>query len=245
MKYVGIITAMTEELDAVKKIMNEEKDYKTINGIEVVIGKIQSTPCVVTICGAGKVNAARITQLLIDKFDIDYIINVGVAGSLSYRLKIGDIVIGKKVVQHDFDITAFGHSKGYIPGVGNEVRSDRELVEKFQTAIDNIEKRIYNIELGTIATGDIFVTDVAMKDKIASKFRAICVEMEAGAIAQICKLGNVPFIIIRSISDTPNGDNAKDYDQYIKLAAKRSANILREFFIKEKELKENEIEELT
>ena len=236
MKYVGIITAMNEELEAVKKIMEDEKEYKTINGLEVVIGKIQGKNCVVTICGAGKVNAARTTQILIDKFDIEYIINVGVAGSLSFDLKIGDVVIGKKIVQHDFDITAFGHSKGYVPGVGNEVRSDRELVEKFQTAIDNLEKRMYNVKMGIIATGDIFVTEVAMKDKIASKFRADCVEMEAGAIAQICKLGNVPFIVIRSISDSPNGDNAKDYDNYIKLASKRSANMLKEFFVKEKEI---------
>ena len=236
MKYVGIITAMNEELEAVKKIMEDEKEYKTINGLEVVIGKIQGKNCVVTICGAGKVNAARTTQILIDKFDIEYIINVGVAGSLSFDLKIGDVVIGKKIVQHDFDITAFGHSKGYVPGVGNEVRSDRELVEKFQTAIDNLEKRMYNVKIGIIATGDIFVTEVAMKDKIASKFRADCVEMEAGAIAQICKLGNVPFIVIRSISDSPNGDNAKDYDNYIKLASKRSANMLKEFFVKENEI---------
>ncbi len=235
MKYVGIITAMTEELEAVKKIMEPEKERKAINGIDMLIGKICGVDCVVTICGAGKVNAARTTQILIDKFDIEYIINVGVAGALGYKLKVGDVVIGKKIVQHDFDITAFGHSKGYVPGVGNEIKSDGNLVEKFETAIDDLESRTYNVITGIVATGDIFVTEVAMKDKIASKFRADCVEMEGAAIAQICKLGDVPFIVIRSISDSPNGHNELDYNEYLKLASKRSANILKEYFEKEHE----------
>ena len=239
MKYVGIITAENEELEAVKKIMEEEKEFKYINGMELIIGKIQSKNCVLTKSGVGKVNAARTTQILIDKFDIEYVINVGVAGALNYKLDIGDVVIGTKVVQHDFDITAFGHSKGYVPGVGNEVLCDRELVDKFKVAIDNLEKRMYNIEYGTIATGDIFVTEVAMKDKIRSKFKADCVEMEGGAIAQICKLADVPFIAIRSISDSPNGNNENDYNQYLKLASKRSANMLKKFFIKEGDVESN------
>ena len=234
MKYVGIITALEEEFEDVRKMM-EEKERKNILGVEVVIGKIQDIDCILTISGAGKVNAARTTQILIDKFEIDYIINIGVAGAIGYNIKIGDVIIGKKIVQHDFDITAFGHSKGYVPGVGNEIRSDRELVEKFESAIDDLENRTYNIITGIIATGDIFVTEIAMKNKIASKFRADCVEMEGAAIAQICKLSNVPFIVIRSISDAPNGENEKDYNNNIKLASKRSANILKEFFVKQNE----------
>ena len=234
MKYVGIITALEEEFEDVRKMM-EEKERKNILGVEVVIGKIQDIDCILTISGAGKVNAARTTQILIDKFEIEYIINIGVAGALGYNIKIGDVIIGKKIVQHDFDITAFGHSKGYVPGVGNEIKSDSELVKKFESAIDDLENRTYNIITGIIATGDIFVTEVAMKDKIASKFRADCVEMEGAAIAQICKLSNVPFIVIRSISDIPNGKNEKDYNNNIKLASKRSANILKEFFVKQNE----------
>ena len=233
MKYVGIITAMDEELEAVKKIMDEESEIQSINGVDIVVGKIQNVYCLLTKSGAGKVNAARTTQILIDKYDISYIINVGVAGAITYKLQIGDIVIGKKVVQHDFDITAFGHSKGYIPGVGNEMLCDSGLVSKFEKITENVEEKVYNVISGTIATGDIFVTEVAMKDKIASKFKADCVEMEGAAIAQICELDGIPFIIIRSISDSPNGKNATDYNQYIKLASKRSANLLKEFFINE------------
>ena len=233
MKYVGIITAMDEELEAVKKIMDEESEIQSINGVDIVVGKIQNVYCLLTKSGAGKVNAARTTQILIDKYDISYIINVGVAGAINYKLQIGDIVIGKKVVQHDFDITAFGHSKGYIPGVGNEILCDSGLVSKFEKITENVEEKVYNVISGTIATGDIFVTEVAMKDKIASKFKADCVEMEGAAIAQICELDGIPFIIIRSISDSPNGKNATDYNQYIKLASKRRANLLKEFFINE------------
>lgn len=241
MKYVCIIAAMEEELEAVKKIMDEKKEFKSIQGIELVIGKIQTIDCILTKCGVGKVNAARITQILIDNFKIEYIINVGTAGALNYKLKIGDIVIGKSLVQHDFDISAFGHSEGYVPGIGNEVKSDGELVKKFEDAVDNLEKRVYHIMTGIIATGDVFCTEVRMKDKIASKFKADCVEMEGAAIAQICKLANIPVIVIRSISDSPNGSNVKDHERYMELAAKRCANILREFFIEENSLK-NSIE---
>lgn len=241
MKYVGIITAEQEELEAVKKIMDEETSLQSINGIELIIGKIQTIDCIVTRSGIGKVNSARTTQILIDKFDIDYIINVGVAGSLIYSLNIGDIVIGNRVVQHDFDLTAFGHSKGYIPGIGNEIRSDSILVNKFKKAVDNIDKKNYNIKIGTVATGDIFCTEVAMKDKIASRFKADCVEMEGAAIAQICKLNEKPFVVIRSISDSPDGNNQIDYNQYLKLASRRSANMLKDFFIKEREMKEENL----
>ena len=220
MKYVGIITAMDEELEAVKKIMDEESEIQSINGVDIVVGKIQNVHCLLTKSGAGKVNAARTTQILIDKYDISYIINVGVAGAINYKLQIGDI-------------TAFGHSKGYIPGVGNEILCDSGLVSKFEKITENVEEKVYNVISGTIATGDIFVTEVAMKDKIASKFKADCVEMEGAAIAQVCELDGIPFIIIRSISDSPNGKNATDYNQYIKLASKRSANLLKEFFLNE------------
>ena len=230
MKYVGIITAMIEELEAVKKLMDKDIKMKTVNGIEVIMGKIKGIDCILVQCNAGKVNAARVTQILIDSFEIEYMINVGVAGALNYKVKVGDVIIGEKVVQHDFDITAFRHSKGYVPGVGNEALSDRNLIETFRKAVGNIKEGSYNVIVGTIATGDIFVTEVAMKDRIASQFKADCVEMEGAAIAQICILSNIPFIVIRSISDTPNGNNEKDYSKNINLAAKRCADIINEFF---------------
>ncbi len=229
MNKIGIIVAMEEELEAVLNIMNNI-EQKEIYGISVQIGKIEQKEVAVVKSGVGKVNAARVTQILIDKLNVKSIINLGAAGALSPLLNIGDIVIGEKLIQHDFDITAFDHDKGYITGVGDYIYSDIELIEKFKKAANNLKEKDYKIKTGIIATGDIFCTDIEMKNKIYSKFDADCVEMEGAAIAQVCYLDNIPFIVIRSISDSPNGNNEIDFDKFVELASKRCANILKEFF---------------
>lgn len=229
MNKVGIIVAMQEELEEILKIMTniEEKDIK---GLNFKIGQIEKNEVIVVKCGVGKVNAARVTQILIDKFNTELLINVGAAGALNPFLDIGDIVIGEKLIQHDFDITAFDHDKGYITGVGDYIYSDIKVVEKFKKISNKISKNNYKVISGVIATGDIFCTDVGMKNKIYSKFNADCVEMEGAAIAQVCYLERIPFIVIRSISDSPNGKNAVVFDKFVELASKRCAAILNEFF---------------
>ena len=228
MKEIGIIVAMHEEREAILNIMDDVTVEQVYN-LRFIKGTIKGKKCILAKSGVGKVNAARTTQAMIDKFDIQYVINLGAGGSVNSMLNIGDVVVGKHVVQHDFDITAFGHSKGYITGVGNNVICDRDLVDEFEQIIRGLPERSYNIKLGIIATGDIFCTDPIMKDKIRSKFNADVVDMECAAIAQTCYLDNVPFIVIRSISDTPNGKNASTFDENLKLASKRCANILKEF----------------
>ncbi|MGN1297425.1 MAG: 5'-methylthioadenosine/adenosylhomocysteine nucleosidase [Clostridia bacterium] len=228
MKKIGIIVAMEEECEAIESIMTNI-ERKDIYDLSFIVGKIKERECVLVKSGVGKVNAARTTQVMIDHFKIEYIINLGSAGAINDQLDIGDILIGKHVVQHDFDITAFGHSKGYITGVGNNVECDKDLIVKFEDVIKNISERNYKIKLGIVATGDIFCTDVAMKDKIRAKFNADVVEMECAAIAQVTYLNSIPFIVVRSISDTPNGKNASTFDENLKLASKRCADILREF----------------
>lgn len=225
----GIIVAMQEELEEIIKIMKDIEE-KEIYGIYFIKGKIEDTKVVVVKSGVGKVNAARTTQILIDKLKVKSIINVGTAGALSPFLNIGDIVIAEKLVQHDFDITAFDHDKGYITGVGEYIYSDYKLVKKLQNVANKIKDETYNINTGVIATGDIFCTDIAMKNKIYTKFDAECVEMEGAAIAQVCYLDKIPFVVFRSISDTPNGNNAIVFDKFVELASKRCANILKEFF---------------
>ncbi len=220
---------MEEELEEIKNVMSDFKE-KEISKLEFIEGKIEAKEVVLVQCGIGKVNAARVTQVLIDNFKIEYIINVGAAGALNPMLNIGDIVIGEKLIQHDFDITAFGHTKGYITGVGDYIQSDMELVEKFKRIVDNQNDKTYQIKIGNIASGDIFCIDIYMKNKIYSKFDADCVEMEGAAIAQVCYLDNIPFIVIRSISDSPNGNNAIVFDEFVKLASKRCAKILKSFF---------------
>lgn len=220
MKKIVIIAAMDEELEA---IQNKFKDVEKKNLKELVYyeGQANGKEYILVKCGVGKVNSARVTQMLIDNFDIEYIMNIGIAGSLNDELEIGDIVIGKKLVQHDFDITAFGHEKGYITDTGRFFKSDDKLIKEYNRL--NVE---YKILIGTIASGDIFCNQVTMKDKIRDKFNADCVEMEGAAIAQVCTLNKVSFIVIRSISDKPNGRNHIDIKKFTKMAAKRCADLI-------------------
>ena len=228
MKKVGIIAAMQEEMNEIKNIMTELTE-KNIYELQFFEGKIGNAECVLVQAGVGKVNASRCTQILIDNYDIEYVVNVGSAGSANNSLNIGDIVIGKILVQHDFDITAFGHKKGYISNVGENISSDDKLIKKFEKIINNNDKEEYNIKVGTIASGDIFCTDIKMKEKIKYKFNADAIEMEGAAIAQVCYLDKIPFIVIRSISDTPNGSNEITFEEYLKLASRRCASLLNEF----------------
>ena len=228
MKYIGIVVAMEEEKEAIQNLI-EDIDVKQISDLRFITGKIQNRNIILVRCGVGKVNAARATQILIDKFDISCIMNIGVAGAVQVFLDIGDVVIAKHVVQHDFDITAFGHSKGYITGVGDKIICDRDLIDEFEEVIKSIPERNYKIKLGVVATGDIFCTEQWMKEKINGKFNADVVDMECGAIAQVSYLENKPFIAIKTISDVPNNDNARTFDENLRLASKRCANILSEY----------------
>lgn len=226
MKKYGIITAMKEEMQEIEKIMREIEKQK-IYELTFIKGKINQNDVVLVEAGVGKVNAARTTQILIDNFKVDIVINVGSAGSANDELEIGDIVIGEKIVQHDFDITAFGHPKGFISNVGQFLESDKKLVNEFEKIALNQKENEFNIKIGTVASGDIFCTDIRMKNKIREKFNADAIEMEGAAIAQVCKLDKVPFIIIRSISDKPNGNNNVTFDKFLEKASKRCAQILK------------------
>ncbi len=229
MKNYGIIAAMQEEMQEIQKIMKNIQKIE-IYGLNFIKGEINDKLVVLVEAGVGKVNATRTAQLLIDKFDIDVVINIGSAGSANDKLNIGDIVIGKKLVQHDFDITAFGHPKGYISNVGQYLESDTQLMKKMEKAIKDLENIDFKILVGTIASGDIFCTDIKMKEKIRNKFEADAIEMEGAAIAQVCKLDDIPFIVIRGISDSPNGNNEITFEQYLEKASKRCAQIIEKFF---------------
>lgn len=225
----GIIAAMQEEMQEMKNIMQEICEMQVYE-LTFFVGKIYNNKVILVEAGVGKVNAARVTQILIDKFEVKKIINIGSAASCNDKLEIGDIVIGSKLVQHDFDITAFNHPKGYISNIGQFIESDIELIKKLEKTITYLDNKDFNITIGTIATGDIFCTDINMKNKIRTKFNAEAIEMEGAAIAQVCKLDNIPFVIIRSISDKPNGKNEITFDEFLKKASKRCAYIIEKFF---------------
>lgn len=220
--YIGIIVAELEELNAIKSVMSNISNTKLYN-LEIFLGKINEKNCILTKCGVGKVNAARTTQILTDNFNLKYIINLGSACAANEALNIGDIVIGTKLVQHDFDVTAFGREKGYISETGKFFESSPDLIRKFiNVKLDNIK-----IIPGLIASGDIFCTSPHMKNKIKENFGCDCIEMEGAAIAQVCFLNNIPFIVIRSISDVPNGNNHIEFNEFLKLASKNCATLIK------------------
>ena len=227
MKTIGIIFAMKKELDELLKFITKEKETKIYDLIfyEGMIGK---TKCVLVESGVGKVNASRCTQVLIDNMNVDYVINIGIAGGVSKDVKVCDIVIGEKLVQHDFDITAFDHEKGFIPNVGVYVESDKTLVKYAKEChLDNT-----NIYTGVIASGDIFCDSEIMSKKIHDKFNALCVEMEGASIAQVCYLCNIPFLVIRSISDSPyEGNNKLTYDEFCIKSSMIVANYLKNIIL--------------
>lgn len=227
-KSIGIIAAMKEEMQEIKNIMTDIEEIRYKNVI-FYKGKLISKDCILVQSGVGKVNAARTTQLLIDKFDIKEVINVGSAGGIKDNINYGDIIIGKELVQHDFDITAFGHDKGYITDLGKTFYSNQELVNKSYDVMKKISNNQYNIYIGNVASGDKFFTDMSETEIIVKEFNSDCVEMEGAAIAQVCHLEEVPFICIRSISDSPNGNNNVEFDKYLQMASKRCADFLEEF----------------
>ena len=230
---IGIIVATDEELIETKNIMDsyEEKD---IHNLTFVKGKINGRKAIVVKCGIGKVNAARTTQILIDNFKIDKIINIGAAGAINPELKIKDIVIGNQIVQYDFDISASGdYEKGEIPEVGKILKSDEKLIDECKRVLEKRYERDYNVVIGTIATADLFCSDPDVAKNVREEFGAECVEMEGAAIAQVCHLDKIPFLVIRGISDTPNGNNEMDYYTYCHVAAKMAAELLQDLLWEE------------
>ena len=228
MKKIGIIVAMKVEKVAIEEKM-KNKTNETIYNLPFVIGKIGNIECILTQSGVGKVNAARTTQILIDKYKPEVIINVGVGGSINPELKIGDVVISKKVYQHDFDITAFDHNKGYVPEVGDYIECDKNLLNSFYNIINQIEDEKFQTKIGIIASGDQFYTDEEKMNEIKELYGADVVDMECSAIAQVAYLDNIPFIGIRSVSDGLEKDKISTYKENVELASEISSKIVEKF----------------
>ncbi|MEY8762311.1 MULTISPECIES: 5'-methylthioadenosine/adenosylhomocysteine nucleosidase [Clostridium] len=222
---IGIIGAMDEE---VKILLSQLK----LNKIQVKanmrfnFGQLYNTEVVIVKSGIGKVNAAVCAQILIDDFNVDDIINVGVAGGTAEDIYPGDVVIADSLVQHDVDTSAFGDEVGQIPRMDTyDFKCDRNLVEKAQQAcrkIDGIKSFI-----GRIVTGDQFICSTEKIRYLNSKFNALACEMEGGSIAQVAYLNNIPFVIIRSISDNANNGASMDYKKFTPIAIRNSTEILK------------------
>ena len=229
---IGIIGAMDVEVDELKSLVRDGTT-SNIAGTDFVCGFIEGVLVCVAQCGIGKVNAALCTQAMIDNFDIDAVINVGVGGSLSPDVVIKNVVIATDVCQHDMDITALGDPRGFIHGVNMiKMPTDEKLSEKLaQTAIRLGEK----IHRGGVASGDQFISSREQKDFIINEFGAICCEMEGAAIGHVCTANGVPFAVVRSISDGGDEDAQIDYPTFKRIAAAVSAKIIIGFIKGEKE----------
>ncbi len=222
MKTIGIIFAMQEELIELKKylhINNEKKIYDLI----FYEATLNNQNIILTESGIGKTNAARTTQILIDYYKPEAIFNIGVAGGIAKNLKVGDIIISTSLVQHDFDITAFNHPKGYIPNIGNNIPIDNNLLNATKTILDTNN---ISYKEGVIASGDIFCTKESMATKINTQFNALCVEMEGASIAQTAYLSKTPCLVIRSISDCPDNNNKVTYEEFLETSSNKVAQIM-------------------
>jgi adenosylhomocysteine nucleosidase len=175
----------------------------------------------------GKVNAGTCAQLLINVFGAKRIINTGVAGSLDASINIGDIVVSRDVVQHDFDLTPLGYAPGELFGIGSpSLPADATMCKSAVKAVRKCAPEV-NVFEGRVCTGDQFISTTEQKNAIVAKFGGLCCEMEGGAIAQICYQNKIPFVIIRAISDKADGSAKMDYATFEQGAAIRCAAITR------------------
>lgn len=221
---IGIIGAMGVEVEALKTMMENSVSQK-ISGIAFTRGKIAGTDVVLAACGIGKVFAGICAEIMILRYSPDYIINTGVAGTLSPLLSIGNIAVASEVVQHDMDTTPIGDPPGLISGIDLVgLPCDPKLVRLLSDAAsaDGFVSRT-----GRIATGDCFVADAARKEWITETFGAIACDMESAAIGQVCYINHVPFAALRAISDGANGDSPSDYPAFLAEAAANSIRVLR------------------
>lgn len=221
---IGIIGAMKEEIEP---LLEYYKEYEKIFVGKSIFYKIKKNNKTIFIVQSkiGKTFAAMTTTLLIDKFNCEHILFTGVAGGVDEDIEIGDIVLADKLVSHDFDITHFGHKKGHVPDFGIYSNSCDKLLNKAKLICDELKIKTH---VGTIATGDIFINSYELKEEIKNEFNAKAIEMEGAAVGQICQSFNVPFLIIRSISDKASGEANLDFKKFVEIAAKNSSNIIIE-----------------
>ncbi len=224
---VGIIGAMEVEVSKLKEIL-QDTETKNKAGMTFVSGSLNGKPVVVVRSGIGKVNASICTQILADEYKVNYIINTGVAGSLHNEINIGDIVLSKDALQHDMDATGFGYAVGVIPQMEKSIfEADERLIQIAEKCIKEDITDI-NAFVGRVVSGDQFISDKGKKKWIVDNFQGYCTEMEGAAIAQAAYLNNIPFLIIRAISDKADDSATEDYPTFEAKAAQHCVKLLCE-----------------
>ncbi|MCL2212244.1 MAG: 5'-methylthioadenosine/adenosylhomocysteine nucleosidase [Oscillospiraceae bacterium] len=221
-KPIGIIAAMDIEVDFLLENMSD-KATQTISGMTFTRGNLAERDAVVAVCGIGKCAAAMCAQTMILRYEVDAIINTGVAGALCDKLDIYDIAVATSAVQHDVDTTAIGDPVGLISGINLvNIPCCPDLAARVLACAKELDITAHS---GVIATGDMFVSDMDKRAHIRATFDAIACEMEGGAIAQVCHVNRVKCTIIRSISDKADG-HSEEYSKFKHRAAERSGRLV-------------------
>ena len=224
---IGIIGAMESEVESIFANMTS-KEKININNLTFYKGLLFNKDVVVVKCGIGKVNAALCTQLLILTFKVDKIINTGIAGATGKGLTIYDFVVSSQAVYHDFDTSFFGYKLGQVPGMEETFKADEDLQKLALQAFEKSElAKNHKIQNGLIASGDQFISGGERKSFIINNFHPLCVEMEGCAIAHTCFANNIPFVIIRCMSDCADDSAVDTYEE--SKASKASSEFLLDF----------------
>ena len=233
---IGIIGAMEEEVTFLRDKLEDREDMK-LAGYEFHSGILAGQPVVLLKSGIGKVNAAIGTAILLERFNPLCIINTGSAGGFASDLDIGDVVISSEVRQHDFDLTIFGYEPGQVPQMPPAFTPDPKLVAIAEHSIHKVQD--VKTVMGLIATGDIFMNDPQKVADTREKFpQMLAVEMEAGAIAQTCFRFEVPFIVVRALSDIAGKESSISFEEFLEQAGIHSAHTVIEMVREVGELKE-------
>lgn len=226
MNKIGIIGAMELEVETLKSEMSVERKVSKA-GMEFNEGTLNGTKVVIVRSGIGKVNAALCVQILADVFEVTHIINTGVAGSLNAKLDIGDILISKIALHHDMDATNFGYPLGQVPQMDiKEFPADEHMITLAQETCAKELPELHTL-VGRVVSGDQFIADKTVKEKLITNFAGDCCEMEGAAIAHGAYLNRIPFVILRAISDKADDSAQMDYPTFERHAAEHCTKLVK------------------
>lgn len=224
---LGIIGAMDEEVAKIKEAM-EGVEVASVASMDFYQGKLCGKEAVVVRSGIGKVNAAMCSQILVDRYQVDAIINTGIAGSLKAEIDIGDIVLSDDALQHDVDAAGFGYAPGQIPRMDTlSFPADGHLVEIAKECCGRVNPDIH-VFVGRVVSGDQFISDKGKKQWLSDTFAGSCTEMEGAAIAQAAYLNHVPYLVVRAISDKADDSATMDYPAFEAAAIRHCVNLVLE-----------------
>lgn len=221
---IAIIGAMDEEVELLSASLSDT-NHRDIKHLSIIEGKLHNHDIVLVKCGIGKVASAIATSILIDNYGPELVINTGSAGGFDKDLNIGDIVVADRLIHYDVDLTHFGYELGQVAGMPPSYETDKRFTQIAIEAANQIEG--VKVKTGLICSGDSFIGREDQAALVKQNFADMkAVEMEASSIAQVSHMMNTPCVVIRSLSDIAGKESPMTFEQYLKVAAKNSANLV-------------------